>query len=327
MPEFAFRRFQGESDYPVLQSILNESYRADQIHETASLQDVSDWYAPSARFDPHSDIIFALSSRPGAAAAVIGFGRVRWYTGLAGVRLYSQSSCVMPDWRTSGVWPVLVQQNEQRLREMAATQPPAPQRFYQSWATESQGAWIAVLEHESYRAVRHFNNMLHHLVDIPIRPLPAGLEVRAVRPEHWRSIWEAQREVQQELFEVVLENWTEEHYAPWRADASHTPHLWQVAWDGDQVAGMVLNRIDERENKELGRQRGFTEHIFVRRPWRKRGLASALLAQSLQFLKAQGMEEAELGVDSENESGAFALYRKMGFRTYSTDIWFRKPME
>jgi ribosomal protein S18 acetylase RimI-like enzyme len=47
----------------------------------------------------------------------------------------------------------------------------------------------------------------------------------------------------------------------------------------------------------------------------------------LQVLKAQGMEEAELGVDSENESGAYGFYQRMGYQTFSTDIWFRKPMD
>jgi ribosomal protein S18 acetylase RimI-like enzyme len=93
-----------------------------------------------------------------------------------------------------------------------------------------------------------------------------------------------------------------------------------------QVAGMLLNRIDQALNQQLDRKRGYTEHIFVRQPWRNRGLAGALLAKSLQVLKAQGMQEAELGVDSENESGAYGFYQRMGFKTFSTDTWFRKPM-
>jgi ribosomal protein S18 acetylase RimI-like enzyme len=205
--------------------------------------------------------------------------------------------------------------------------PAAGQRFYQAWATKTQAIWISVLEGEGYQAVRHFHNMLRRLDDLPDRALPAGLEVRPARPEHYGRIWEAQREVQQELFELVVENWEAERYDTWLANPSHTPQLWQIAWDGEEVAGMVLNRINEAENAELQRRRGYTEHIFVRRPWRKRGLAGALLAISLQVLKEQGMEEAELGVDAENESGAYGLYTRMGYQTYSTDIWYRKPME
>ncbi|TFH36753.1 MAG: GNAT family N-acetyltransferase [Anaerolineales bacterium] len=90
---------------------------------------------------------------------------------------------------------------------------------------------------------------------------------------------------------------------------------------------MVLARIDEVENRDLKRKRGYTEHVFVRRPWRQRGLAKALVVRSLRVLKERGMEEGELGVDSENESGAFGFYQRLGYETFSTDIWFRKPMD
>ena len=187
--------------------------------------------------------------------------------------------------------------------------------------------WISVLEGESYHAVRHFHNMLHRLDVIPEQEMPEGLQVRPVQTEHYRSIWEAQIEVNQELFEYAGENWTEEKYQSWRVNPSLTPHLWQIAWDGDQVAGMVLARIDEVENQDLKRKRGYTEHVFVRRPWRQRGLAKALVVRSLRVLKERGMEEGELGVDSENESGAFGFYQRLGYETFSTDIWFRKPMD
>jgi ribosomal protein S18 acetylase RimI-like enzyme len=38
------------------------------------------------------------------------------------------------------------------------------------------------------------------------------------------------------------------------------------------------------------------------------------------------MDEAELGVDSENDSGAFGFYSRLGYVTERTDIWFRKPL-
>jgi GNAT superfamily N-acetyltransferase len=296
------------------------------MHELASLDDIKAWCAPSPRFDPATQILFALGARAGSEPTIVGFSRLGWYTGAESARVYSQYSYLLPTWRAPGVWPRLVRQGESRLRELAAGHPSAESRCYQAWATASQTEWIAALEGEGYQVVRRFHNMVRRLSDLPAPPMPPGLEVRPVLPEHYRAIWEAQREVQPELFETVMEQWTEDRYPRWAADPSHTPQLWQIAWDGDQVAGMVLNRIDEAENAARGRKRGYTEHVFVRQPWRGRGLASALLARSLALLKAQGMEEAELGVDVENASRAHPLYERMGFRTFSVDLWFRKAM-
>lgn len=325
--KLTFRNLQGESDFPLMLALAVASDLGDQIHDTFSLDDLRNWCAPSPRFDPSADLLFAMAQNDGGESTVIGFSRVSWYTGAEDTRLYSQYSVLHPDWRKPGIWPAMVRQNDHRLREIAAGHPDVSRRALQGWATATQTQWIAALESTGYRAVRHFNNMLHSLTDIPDRALPDGLEIRPVQPEHYRQIWETQREVQPELFETGVEAWTEEKYQPWVENSSHTPHLWQVAWDGDQVAGMVLSRIDEAANAERERKRGCTEHIFVRKPWRNRGLAGALVARSLQLLKAQGMDEVELGVDTENASGAYRFYQKMGYQTFSTDIWFRKPLE
>jgi ribosomal protein S18 acetylase RimI-like enzyme len=90
---------------------------------------------------------------------------------------------------------------------------------------------------------------------------------------------------------------------------------------------MVRNFIDKEQNARFNRLRGYTENISVRRPWRKRGLARALIARSFHVLKAQGMTEAALGVDTENPSGALHLYESMGFRVVKSSASYRKPLE
>jgi ribosomal protein S18 acetylase RimI-like enzyme len=87
-----------------------------------------------------------------------------------------------------------------------------------------------------------------------------------------------------------------------------------------------MNFVWPEENEELGVARGWLEHISVRRPWRKRGLAGALIADSLQALKARGLTEGALGVDAENPSGALRLYESLGFRRHQTGIAFRKDL-
>ncbi len=42
-------------------------------------------------------------------------------------------------------------------------------------------------------------------------------------------------------------------------DRNFDPSLWRVAWEGDQVAGMVLSFIDHKQNAEYNRLRGWTE--------------------------------------------------------------------
>lgn len=330
--QLTFRAFQGEDDYPLLLELNRSSRQADHDNEPITLEVIAD--VLTHRMDgltPAQGVIIAyLDDTP------VGYSRLGWYSSRPETRLYYQISFLRKEYRDqpglragqgSEFWPAMVRENERRLREVASEHSRVPERYFQAWASDHLKDWMAVLESTGYRVVRRFNNMLYRFGEAPSNPMPAGLEIRPVLPEHMHSVWEAQREMNAGLFENVTEDWLEEKYPAWLANPENNPRFWQVAWDGERLAGMVLARIDEKENEERQRKHGYTEHIYVRPQWRGRGLARALIACSLQVLKQQGMEEAELGVDSENESAAFRLYESMGYKTFSVDTWFRKAME
>ena len=64
--------------------------------------------------------------------------------------------------------------------------------------------------------------------------------------------------------------------------------------------------------------------VAVRRPWRRRGLARALLASSLVGARAAGFTSANLGVDSDSPTGATGLYASLGFAPEKTFTTYRK---
>ena len=96
--------------------------------------------------------------------------------------------------------------------------------------------------------------------------------------------------------------------------------------DTNEVAGQVRTYINTVENEKYNRKRGYTEFISVRRPWRKRGLARALIVRSLQLQKEEGMTESALGADSENLSGATRVYEDCGFQVRKRNTIYRKPI-
>jgi mycothiol synthase len=120
---------------------------------------------------------------------------------------------------------------------------------------------------------------------------------------------------------------TEEDFISWYAQPDLDTSIWEVAWDGDEVAGAVLNFVFREENAELGVSRGWLEHVSVRRPWRRRGLASALMVRSMRRFKAMGLSEAMLDADAANLSGAIRVYEALGFRRIRTSARYRKPIE
>ena len=55
-------------------------------------------------------------------------------------------------------------------------------------------------------------------------------------------------------------------------------------------------------------------------------MAKSLIALSLEELKAQGMQEAALGVDTQNPSGALRLYQGLGYKEVRKYINYRKEL-
>ena len=155
--------------------------------------------------------------------------------------------------------------------------------------------------------------------------MPPGLELRPVSEEQMRQLWDAD-------IEAFRDHWggfdeSEESYRKWVGDPKFDPSLFVIAWDGDEIAGGVINEINENENRAHNRRRGWLRRVFVRRPWRRRGLGKAVVLRSLQILRERGMEGAGLGVDADNPNGAVALYRQCGFDVELSSTAYRKPLE
>ncbi|MBM4437988.1 MAG: GNAT family N-acetyltransferase [Actinobacteria bacterium] len=64
-----------------------------------------------------------------------------------------------------------------------------------------------------------------------------------------------------------------------------------------------------------------------RAPWRRRGLARSLLAQSLGELRARGLTEAALSTNADNAYGSVRFYASMGYASGRRRVHVAKPLE
>jgi ribosomal protein S18 acetylase RimI-like enzyme len=236
----------------------------------------------------------------------------------------------LPEYR-QGIPAAMLAWLEQRQREIFAELVAAG--VFTAGAEHSSDAFVEVgetgrlevLVGRGYTEVRRGYHMIRPLSEPVIEtPLPAGLEVRPAIIEHLRQIWDANQEAFRDHWGYIQSG--EQDFQAWLEDPELDLSYYQVAWEGDQVAGMVLAFINPHENEEYRRKRGYTEGIAVRRPWRRQGLARALLTRAMRVLKEAGMEEAALGVDTQNLSGALRLYESVGFRVQRYSLFLRKPL-
>jgi len=342
IPGLSFRGFRGEVDYPLIADVIASGLEADQTEWTLSAEDVARDYSHLQNSDPWHDMLFVEID-----GQVVGYSRVEWYQQDDGVRLYQHFAHLRPEWRDTGpVSPVLsagegggakglrhamARWCEQRLRQIDAGLPekrPVTGRFYQAGAGRTATDWCRVLEDLGYTPVRWGYEMVRSLTEpIPDLPLPEGIEVRPVGKEHLRAIWDGSREAFRDHWGYSEDGWSEVRFEAYRDDPLTRPELFQIAWAGNEVVGAVQNFLRDEENEQYNRKRGYTEGIFVRRPWRRQGVAKALISRSMRMFRDMGMTETAHGVDANNPSGALQLYTGLGYRVNKEFITFRKEME
>jgi ribosomal protein S18 acetylase RimI-like enzyme len=323
VPGLAMRRLRAPDDYPAMNAVANRCRAADGVGFATSDDDFAAFYSHLANCDPARDLFVVTVDD-----AVIGYARTAEFQEIAGdrARLHEVICFLEPAWRRRGIGRAMLSVLESRVREIAAAEPGVLLRQMQSEVGDKAVGNVALLEGAGYRPVRYtFAMRRPNLDDQPDAPMPEGLEIREVQPEHLRAIWEADAE-------AFRDHWgasepTEAGYLEFLDNATPAQTaLWRVAWDGDLVAGMVRNYISAEGNERDGVQRGWVENISVRRPWRHRGLARALMAASFPLLRARGMTEGMLGVDTENLTGALRVYQSVGFEPVGRDTVYRKDV-
>lgn len=94
----------------------------------------------------------------------------------------------------------------------------------------------------------------------------------------------------------------------------------------DQPVGFISVGIDEKFNKEKNTLSGWINDIGVLKPFRRKGIGTALMLKALHELKNKGMKNALLYVDDENPTKAIKLYEKVGFKTVKKTLLYQKKI-
>lgn len=320
--DLRLRPFAPDSDFPRMETVANASMAADGMGYVRKAEEIRRDYASFTGWDPARDIAMAE-----VAGQLAGYARTTDWVTEDGLLCLGQIAFVHPRYRRRGVGGALLQWLEGRQREIARGRAPAAGAVHHAFVTEGERDRAALLRKAGYAPARHFLEMERPDLDaLPDFPLPPGFEVRPVRAQDLRAIFDAHMEALQGHWGMA--RLQPDAFDRWRAARTFQPLLWQVAWhvETNTVAGQVKPWIDAEQNAVQNRLRGYTEFISVGAPWRRRGLARALVARALHAQRAAGMRESALGVDGDNAFAAARLYEACGFRVVKRNTVYRKPV-
>lgn len=237
---------------------------------------------------------------------------------------YDIDTWTQPDFADSGVGEALLQWIDERAAQ-ALTQAPAgvPVSIEHVYIYSSNTGLQRRLEQAGYRRER-----IHHRMQIdfhaarPEPPRPDGISLRSFWPGlEARAVYDAFAEAQ-------ADEWGQADPLPfdkWRyyfieAEPDFDPGAWWLAVEGETIVGYALCRWTRAG------QPGYctVRYLAVRRAWRKRGVALALLHAAFGEMQRRGYIGAGLGVDATSYTGADRLYLRAGMVVAAETLRYRK---
>jgi len=295
--------------------------RADERQSNMTLEDMRRQF-DDPWSNPETDALLAFT----ASGQVAAMARVA-------VNPKPETECrahlwgqVHPEHRGRGLGEAVLTWTEARGRQRLEEVPTDLPSLLRTNCQDNVRDSIALFEQHGFRPVRFAYRMRRDLSrPIPDAPMPEGLTLRPYSREFDRSMLEA-------LNESFRDHWgfewaSEEDWQMFFVGRStFRPDMTFLAVEGVQVMGLCFTNVNPEANERHGIKEGWIDDLGVRRPWRKRGVASALMCQSMRAMKADGLDYATLNVDTQNPTGALRLYERLGFVQVKQFISFEKPV-
>lgn len=223
----------------------------------------------------------------------------------------------------------LLSWGEQRAHEAINRCPEHARVSFKSATLAGYTADEQILTEMGMTPMRYFNRMLINMTEAPAAPAyPPGFTIRPMRyTEELEALIRAREEAWRDHYGFV-ERPMEEVFKSWHhwieTDKLFDPSIWFLAIDdaSGEIAGMVLCRMEEWEDPTVG----YVNIVAVRRAWRKRGLALALLQHSFGEFWKRGRKDVSLYVDFSSPTGAVRLYERAGMHVSRQYVHYEKEL-
>lgn len=221
---------------------------------------------------------------------------------------------VAPSFRRQGIGTQLMHWAMARAEEQLRSSGRSLPRYIRADRLDHVEGAHALFRKMGMTPVRYHEELLRPLDDLPPVSLPPGARIVP---------WPVDRsdELLAVKNEAFADHWgstptTDEHWRQLTEGSFSRPDLSSAVLDEhDRIVALCLVTRFPEDDELLGRRDAWIDKLATVREWRGRGLASALVAHSLQLFHADGLTHASIGVDADNPTGAARLYKALGFRT------------
>jgi mycothiol synthase len=222
-----------------------------------------------------------------------------------------------------GLGAAIVAETERRAGRLVDLAPPERRVVVHAGALADEPRASALLTEHGYVEVRRLSQMQIDFEGPPREPSQVpGIDVRQLVEGEERAVYACLAEAFDDDWSEGFpseEDWLHSHVT---ATESFQPELWRLAYEGTQLAGALvgLPRADEDASY------GYVGLLGVRRVFRGRGIAEALLRTSFAQFHGLGRRGVSLHVDTESTTGATRLYERVGMAIHPRFATWEKEL-
>lgn len=226
---------------------------------------------------------------------------------------------VHPDRRGEGLGRELLAWQLDRAAARHAEVAPDASWQGQVIAGDADTSATRLFERFGFAVARYFLDMVAPTTPAPVASLADGLRIAPYERARERDLHAVHTAAFRELWgyqERTFESW-----APLTVHSeSFLPELSRLALAGDAIAGYVLSYASDVPG------RLYIGHVGTAGDWRRKGVASAVLAEVLDEAGRAGYTHASLDTDAENPTGAAGIYAKVGFVVEQRVVAYRRAV-
>jgi mycothiol synthase len=310
------------ADLSTIVDLVNRSEAVDKVERGTSEEELETlWRLPGVEAEANGFLALV-------GADVVGYGRLHFSEGdeRGGFSSFRAYGTVVPEWRRRGIGTRIMIELERRA-QARLDEISTSAVYFQAVADQRQVGSAALYRSRGMEPVRYFFIMVYDDPEMPSVPdYPPGYRVRRfVRNQDEETVWRVANTAFRDHWGHVEESL--EEWLSWFETDYCSPDLIFIGLDPSGAAvGLSLSAVYPERNERVGREQGWVEALAVLREHRRRGLGRALLLDGMRTLRRRGCTHLMLGVDSQNLTGALALYESVGMHQWSTGVTFRKTL-
>ncbi len=308
LPESFSSRPATIADIPIVVAMLNQTTDNGQVAYFADdLQ--TEWSTPDFKPEDSTHLVFSADNQ------LVGYIEV-WDIDNPPLRPTIWGR-VHPDFNRKGIGTYLMTWADERAKQAIERCPDDIQVVYQCGCDHNHIGTQTLFEAMGLNYYRDSWDMEITLTQEPEIEKPASeFIIREYHhPDEFREVILANEEAFEDHHGYVKKT-PEQHLEQWQhlidTDPYFDPTIWFVAEHiaSGEVAGVSISRTRSWNDPT----KAYLGSLSVRRPYRRKGLANALLHHTFRAFWLRDIPTITLSVDASNRTGATDLYQKAGMQ-------------